>query len=71
MAKGKKNRYAPATLTRRLLKRHRDSIVTAIASDPAIDSTLTSVPICISPRASERMMPAQNPSAPTHSALRQ
>ena len=71
MAKGKKNRYAMTTFTRRLLNRHSASMVTAIASAPAIESTLTNVPMLTSPSASERMMPAENPSAPTHSALRQ
>ena len=71
MTNGKKMRYAPTTFTLRFLNCHSTSSATAAVSEPPIDSTLTSDPTAGSPMASERMMPVQNPSAPTHRALRQ
>ena len=68
---GKNTRYAPTTLRRRFLNCHSASRAMAAAHMPPIDSAFTSDPTAGSPMASERMMPVQNPSAPTHSALRQ
>ena len=56
---------------RRFLNCHSTSTVAAATSEPAMDSTFTSAPTCGSPMAKERMMPVQNPSAPTQNALRQ
>ena len=56
---------------RRFLNCHSTSTVAAATSEPAMDSTFTSAPTCGSPMARERMMPVQNPSAPTQNALRQ
>lgn len=70
MTKGKTTRYMDTTLSRRFLNCHSVSRVTAATSVAAMDSTFTSDPTAGSPMASDRMMPVQNPSAPTQRALR-
>ena len=47
--------------------RRAGMLATSVA---AMDSTFTSDPTAGSPMASDRMMPVQNPSAPTQRALR-